>query len=542
MTPRLEVYNKANTEQAQTELGKIPSLIDSQQLIINENAPKIKILEEKLAPIEAEIDRRANIIHNMEKQYEALSYKIKAIEKQLAELKLQYPAGSNDKPIRQTEKELMDKREEYKTLFNNIETRTSDLRAYKDKYLTPLHDKLSPLWRAVEDAKTEIKRLNKKRESLNLYIESAINFLTQLQQNPENMFNSLLKKTKIQLNAYDKSHTNQPVLVRLSLYKLEEKLEAIKKHITTSATTPVFEPLYQDFLRDLQPLKPANTNNPAEWHKKYLVLIGFLWDMHHNVTEINEFKACIFSLLCDGHIDDRSDLPDEMKTGTNCDIQFKQVKDIETNKALFNTTEEQLLTEETTNYIDAYDKFLAFANTGKEKLHLHALELAKVIKAEATRKRNHTPNIMTGASTEQPFNKKTYTEILTLSHKFATNSPLSEMDIDRYVYLAENVPGTPSLAKKIGGIMIAILGAVLIGLSISLAIASFGGSSIFSAIGIAIGTTLIAQSLAVTACVASTGVVAGGCGMFAHGRRKGISKSMHNFLEEAELPRPAKAA
>jgi hypothetical protein len=192
-------------------------------------------------------------------------------------------------------------------------------------------------------------------------------------------------------------------------------------------------------------------------------------------------------------------------------------------------TEEELLDTEQKEYKESLTKLHTFSTTGKDPVHTLAGELAKEIDLEITRKRKP----------DQAFpNRKMYTEISNMALKFSeahtTNKPLAETDVKRFIELSEKVPGTPSTAKKIAG----IIGVVIIGLSIAAAVASFGGTSIFSAIGIAIGTTLLAKSLSFSAFAVGASVTAAGCGLFANGRRKGISNRMHNYLQTVEPPRP----
>jgi hypothetical protein len=159
-----------------------------------------------------------------------------------------------------------------------------------------------------------------------------------------------------------------------------------------------------------------------------------------------------------------------------------------------------------------------FENNPKKKnkllKQLYTTELQSLIADEKFNKfkRDAARNLLTQVDNLPGFIQKDNRAIITDVLKFTVTNlrhPRDLSNLDSYGITAEKLKKT-SWGKKVGAAMMVFLGVALLTVSVIAVVTSFGGSSVLSALGIAVATNLITQTLAVVGSVAGASLAAGG--------------------------------
>jgi hypothetical protein len=266
------------------------------------------------------------------------------------------------------------------------------------------------------------------------------------------------------------------------------------------------------------------------WQWRFALLNGYLWSVWNNLKANDEVLAReVENILQEMHIAEDGALPDNMAIGQSGNQLFMRFKPA---NPLYNVTETELEAIEKDTYLQARG---ALENTvGQDPLDVD-------LKTKATLILDKTQEDKLLAEKPKP-DYKLHAKILSKTHAVITQ-PADPVILNEYAELANHVQGKPSLLKKVGGVMLGILGvAILVGSTIAL-IASFGASAPLNCVTGLIGTSMLTKGLAGAGIGLGVIGLPGGLGLFGNGMRKGLSKIMRTIEEtkRATLGGPAAA-
>lgn len=501
------VYNTQAVELWKEKLEQIPNLINKQEQRIAFHAPSISHLEHALRPIQERIRNLQSQLSILNAQYTA---------QQLHQISDSFSYDSYDYDGHHHHHHHHHQGPSFfhtigdiaisatlSTQINNLQNELN--RSIEEE--RPLKGELREHRKSVEEAQKEIECLKEDRGIITKHLKNAELFLNDLRTNPEQLFRLFMDNIRDSFHLFDDERFEQEIKVRLCLNEFDEKLNRILEEDSQETNTS----LYANYLNSIHP-------NKREWQIKYLQLCGFLWDMKHQIGHLNfDFDALLDRLLEAGHIADNGSLPEEIQSSDTCLNQFYKIKN--KHSELYDISEtacERLNEIEEKRYKTALNLVKSFAERGATRLHQEARYLALEVDRKITKKRK--------ASQPKP-NLKLYTRVLNQGYDYVTCDPQDPRakEIQRnFASLADYVSGIPSSSKKVWAVMAGILGLTLIGVSVALAGPSFG----FSSIGIGLGAGLLTEFLAVTTGCVGVGLTGFGLGLFHHGMRKGVSKSI----------------
>ena len=354
----------------------------------------------------------------------------------------------------------------------------------------------------VRQCNAENNRLKQQQDFIAFHIPNAKTFMANLRNKPEDFFSQFKSTVINQFGQYEKEHPfSQSEIVRWCLSNIENKIDGI---------------LESNHLEE--------KNRAYQLH--YACLCGFLWYLLDEVERENNAANCSFAnmlmgFLQEAHIADQGDLPNELVTGLSVRNQFMFFRN--KNRELYLEMDiNKLHEDEHQAYQRAYQDFQHICDSKLQNDYPLLYEPARCLLSNTAEKK-----------AAQPADFKSYTTSLKAGKAvfLYVSEQIRDEDYDpdalsNIAVLADKADGAPSPKKKLGGVLLGILGAALITMSVCAVLASFAVASPFSIIGIAIGTTLLAQSLSIS--MGGVGLVAlgGGMGLFAHGTRHGLSKSL----------------
>jgi hypothetical protein len=242
----------------------------------------------------------------------------------------------------------------------------------------------------------------------------------------------------------------------------------------------------------------------------------------HRLTDSNPILSNeIAVLLQQSHIPMEADLPGLASTGKSCFAQYEAFAEQHAN--VFLSTTENFLTTEKAQF-----------TTALQELHRTGEIFSRQDRALQRSVHSFGRHLLT--SFENPTSTvakdlKLFTTIaVKTTHLLAMqpgNVDANDAFFKSYRKLSHHVAGAPSVAKKVAGIMIGILGAVVMGVLIASAVCSFGILAPISAL-LGVKTALV------------TGAVVGGvlgvtgAGLFKHGMRKSVSKDLIKTLSHKQ--------
>lgn len=374
--------------------------------------------------------------------------------------------------------------------------------------LASLRSEMKPFERALKETNDQLIQLRSRESFLNKHIPAAESFLRVLQNNPLELVNNLVNKLKKAFNNYEDTHlTGLSPQVRISLiaerYGLKELIP--------------YDGGYNPSSLQLQPTHRAN----------YLRLCGFIWDMYSNVRQEkqdSEFEKILAELVESTHVLQQGDLPEPWQTRYNADVWFNFSKQTYPGYFAIQTAQLPSIEEQ------IFNNGLASLNIQQtHNLHTHIVKAANLIEAEvAMKKEKH-----------EPIDYHFYGRTVCILGEALAN-PQDMQTIKRLGDIAEYASGSPSVGKKVlGGLMIA-LGVLLIGASVAGLVTTFGSSSALSAVGVALGLSLLQTQvvLGVTSTVAAVSGIGltffAGPNALKSGQRHGLSQELVEVKEGLE--------
>lgn len=333
------------------------------------------------------------------------------------------------------------------------------------------------------------------------------------------------QQRKLQSNSFLVSFFEKPQQLILSLRKdVANMIDAFNVDFATQQSKTVRKCLAE--LKYKIPFILAQYEHQlSHLHARYYRLTGLLWTMLDRLKgeENQELSRNLLALL--------NQVPLDPMTCRRYYIEFQNA----------NLVKLHDLSDLELNTLEAENFSAAEANFRKVLEEEYKPDISKSVKvADAYHKgialadriianKNTTPK-----KDEPEFDIKYNTTVLEKSTQLARESHHKITQQQTKLLAAQDEAGKPSVGKKIGGLLLAFVGvAVAIGSVIATAL-SFGASTPSSVLGIKVGTTMAAKGVAIAS--TATGVVGflGGCGLFASGKRKGVSKDIHEFVKAVE--------
>jgi hypothetical protein len=355
--------------------------------------------------------------------------------------------------------------------------------------------------RAMEGATTKVTQLNAQ-------ISAGTSFLHTLSTNPALLVAQLKSAISTAFQGYNDNHPlGLSLQVRMCLYDIQNKLNSLT----------------------VQP-KEATL---AALQLNYLDLCAMLQNMYAKVEEEEqdlEFKGVLFQLLENTHIATNGDLPDLMQTGQSTTTRFAFIAGV---FPQFSIDPGQFLALEAQCYTQKLSDLENGIFVGEEQKRIKAV--IDSIKAEVEAKKIKNEFI----------DYRFYTRILADMWQ-VINHRQDSASIQHLGLLANAASGSPSIGKKVAGALTALVGFLLLTASIACLVATFGGSSLASGFGAALGISIIQSQICLGVSASVTAVAASGLGTwgvfkYKEGMRQGLSQNITNFQMEMEKNSPALA-
>lgn len=396
----------------------------------------------------------------------------------------------------------------------------AQIRTFETIQEIPLLVKIQTEKGSIRYAEATIRGFRERREWLHHHIAAAKEFLSNLANAPEQLVRNWIDEIRDNLKEYDQNDYMQSASTRSCLHDYEHRLEILLTQRDIPEEDEPSTSIYPQLHPTLE--APSATDETAHWHKKYLQIAGYLWNMYNIdiYPKDDSFQKVIFELLQMGHIDKHGDLPDQMATGITCGKAFADFTETQPHE-LFDMSIETFLKKENQAHANAMASLEAFSQAPNNPMQTLAKKLHEEISKELI---NLTPN------------RKLYTEIANLAVRITQPKLATAENVERFMSLASNVPGQPSLPKKIAGIMLGMVGLTIISLSLAAMSSSFGYSAPISIKGITIGATMMSQSLSTAGFTLSAATTYGAYRLFNSSKRHGMSQTMHQYQETILRP------
>lgn len=373
-----------------------------------------------------------------------------------------------------------------------------------------LQNQMRPYERGINEANTELAQLQSRKSFLNKHIRDAELFLRTLHENPFKLVQTLANKLQKAFTDYEDTHlTGLFPQVRISLIAARYGLGELTR----------YESGYNPEALQFQPTHRTN----------YLRLCGFIWDMYSRVKQENQdtaFEKTLEELVKSTHVLQDGDLPEPWQTGFSANAWFDSSKNA--NLGVFAIQPIQLENIEEQIFNDGL-VHLKRNNVSTNDLQKHIMNAAELIEAEVAMKKQK----------QELIDYHFYGRAVCVLTE-ALNNPNDMQAAKRLGDIAEYASGSPSVGKQVlGGILIA-LGVLLIGASVAGLVTTFGSSSALSAVGMALGLSLLQTQVVLG--VTSTVAAATGIGLtfftgpntVKSGQRQGLSQRLIDVKEGVE--------
>jgi hypothetical protein len=343
--------------------------------------------------------------------------------------------------------------------------------------------------RAMENATTKVTQLNAQ-------ITAGNSFLHTLSTNPGMLVAQLKGAISTAFRFYDDSHPlGLSPQVRICLFDIQNKLNylTVKQEEATAHALQL----------------------------NYLDLCAMLHNMHARVEQEGqdlEFNKVLIGLLENTHIASNGDLPDLMQTGQAIPARFAYNAE---RNPLFSIAPEHFLAWEAQRYAEILNTFGSAIYTGEERKRVKAVFDSITAEIEAKKIKN------------EPIDYRFYTRVL--SDMLASDTTSTQ----HLSVLANAASGSPSIGKKVAGALSALVGFLLLAASIACLVATFGGSSLASGFGAALGISLIQSQICLGVSASVTAVAGSSLGFwggfkFKEGTRQGLSQNLIDLQTERE--------
>ena len=433
----------------------------------------------------------------------------------------------------------------------------------------------------------KIQPLIEKIDSLNADIVKCNKFLTDLETNPQILVKQFSDKILNSLKEYEKNNSkNLPIQIRVCLYKLDKKLDFINQSTESQLPKPAIQIQYLKLCTLVQDMLQEVNNKKTDpifiklledlLESTHIAIEGDLPDKMRTgqttTTYLRELKqdsdlfpdsrqllAYEKKHLKDAHITIKGDLPKEKQASQTAtgdrnestptpepiEEQLATEGDIPKEKQASETvtgdSDESTSTPEPIE--EQYDKILKKLQTRlvvKNTLQTKIDRTVAAVDAEVRAKKQK----------QEIIDYHFYNQLLV--HLWDLSNPKTTTDnatfITFFTELTEDVIDTPSLGEKVAGAILAIIGILLIAVSIATLAATFCGSSLVSSVGIALGISLLSSQIvlsttAVVAAAVGAGLTFWGINKFKEEQGRELSQAIYEVTEELTHlpPTPAPA-
>ncbi|KTD05954.1 hypothetical protein Lgra_2731 [Legionella gratiana] len=371
-----------------------------------------------------------------------------------------------------------------------------------------LQSQMRPYERIINETNAELVQLRSQESFLKKHIPAAESFLHALNENPLELVTALANRLEKAFVDYEDTHlTGLSPQVRISLIAARYGLNELTRY--------------------------DGGYNPAVLHTthraNYLRLSGFIWDMYSRVKQENQdsaFEKILAELVESTHVLQHGDLPDHLRTNFSAQAWFEGSKN--KNSAVFAIQPAQLTNIEEQIFTNGL-AFLKRNNGPSNDLQKHIMNAGDLIDAEVTMKKQK----------QEPIDYHFYGRTVRVLGE-ALAKPMDMQAAKRLGGIAEYASGSASVGKQVlGGLLIA-LGVLLVGASVAGFVASFGSSSALSAVGMALGLSLLQTQVVLG--VTSSLAAASGIGLtffvgpntMKSGQRQGLSQELVDVKEGME--------
>lgn len=490
------VYNQANLFSWQQELPQVQSQISEKSRIIEEQT-------QLLSPLQRQLDTINRLISITQRQL--TNADISSTQDMLHHMHDHHHDRHHHHHHRDG---LLHYVGDFAREWNRSQLQTELGRLQAERI--SLQNQMRPYERVIDETHAELTQLNSRKSFLNNHIGGAEIFLRTLQENPLELVQTLATRLQKAFNDYEDTHlTGLSPQVRISLIAARYGLGELTR----------YESGYNPEALQLQPIHRSN----------YLRLCGFIWDMYTRVRQENldtAFEKTLADLVESTHVLQQGDLPDHWQTNYSANAWFEVSKNANLGvfaiqPAQIDNIEEQIFNDKLVH--------LKRNNILSNNIQRHIMNAAELIEAEVAMKKQKQESI------DYHFYGRT---VCVLTD--ALNNPNDVQAIKRLGDIAECASGSPSVGKQVlGGLLIA-LGVLLIGASVAGMVTTFGSSSALSAVGIALGLSLLQTQVVLG--VTSTVAAATGIGLtfftgpntVKSGQRQGLSQGLIDVKEDIE--------
>ena len=370
-------------------------------------------------------------------------------------------------------------------------------------------------------------KATKEMREASFQLEDADTFLKTLKNEPLTLIVDLAQKTCEMMASYELKHpVGQSPKVRFGLEQLREKNDTVQASINELNKNTYTPKELKSFA---QQIFLGQCGTLAHLLNGVTVSIRESDGSHVIKDENYAYAKELMNLLKQTHVAYNGDLPDRMALGKNSiavsfelsmvgtvpnaeglelQAEFHQEKENET----FDTELKKL--ENTLNRYALYQHH-----------HDDVIQSARAIIAELNELK-----LKFGKN----FDIKYGTTILTHTNSLITDSKNILLQ-KRYLELTNLAPGTPSMGKKIAGLLLGLLAVTVIVCSLLLILATTG----YITLPLAIVATGILAPISINFQAASAaigiGMLVGSVGLFKRGMRQNLSDKMSSFIHENKL-------
>jgi hypothetical protein len=495
-------FNQAVIDNWQQELDDIPYKITLKEAVARENTSQIAALQPSLSEYTSSVNELGTKRIELQNQRGAILASQKTDKK-------------NKQPKPDTSK-----------FDREIGEITRQMQSQQIK-LAKVKVQIDGYRESTDKATNEIIALKSRENTLKAFITEAKNFIDELKNRPTQLVERLTTNINNVVDKFEKDHpANQSNEVQICLFGLKKKIAFIQSQKSQPKNLPKLD------YPELNPEYSAPNDENYEARLQFALLTGLLWDElidiqnKHNEEKNDAFFKMLSDLVFTTHTNLNTDLPDDLALMKGSVLNmYKEVQRNHSNQLTsISANDFDKLSEQ--RYQHAFSKLelqikQARASTETDQ-NLLALAAEKVLTRIETMMINP----------KAAFDRKLATNILTRTSAIALNCK-DITQLRDYLTLADKVNGAPEVWKLVAGCMLAVLGAAIITASALAAIATFGGSSYLSAVGIVIGATITAKSLTTLTALTGTAIACSGLGLFNHGKRKGLSKDMVELVQTA---------
>lgn len=460
--------------------------------ILELNAKREKILsyENKISELESELVSK----QNQEKRIPDYESEISKLTSELAAVKQE-----EETLIPNYESEIFQLSEEVSALSKT----EAELQEKSDRY----NESRERFVDLIKEHEKEVRRLDRqfpgysqRSQELQGQLDQVKQFLYRLKMDTQTLYYEISTPLQTNLLAYENQHRrNQPVATRLCLAQLADKM---------------------NFIQNLN----------ESWQVKFALLCGLLWHSLQQLQgEANKGLATlIHSALLSMHIAENGNLPDELALSQSCLLLYRSLQQ----------THSQDLRELSANELVSYErkeyeKAMSHLRTTLRRIPRTSQELKNLAETGETVAKFYLDKV-----NELTQNGKIDSDLSEITKILNQTTALAKAPSNAYLQreykeAAEKAAGHPSFGKKLGGLLLAFLGAAVTVASVLVAVASFGGSTPLSALGVTVGTGALTKGLAGAGILVGSGMLIGGLGLFNSGKRKAESKIRLEFANAA---------